>query len=249
MNKRTLLKSFAVLSLLAGTSAAMAQTAPPKRIMVYGDSNSWGWIPVEDGFPSTRYSEDKRWPGILRAELGNGFEVVDEALSGRTTDMDDPTVLNVGGAGLDGAEYLPAALASHLPLDLVIIMLGTNDLKAMYDRSPFGIALGAGELIDIVQSTEGGVGTEYPNPQVLLLAPPPLGKLSPEVFQEMFEGGVEKSQQLGATFEPIAKAAGAEFLDLSKVTATDGVDGIHFTEAAQRKIGMAVADKVKAIFN
>jgi lysophospholipase L1-like esterase len=248
MNKRDMLKSLAMLALVTGIGTGSAQAAEAKRIMIYGDSNSWGWIPVAEGFPSSRYAEDKRWPGILRAQLGDGYEVVDEALSGRTTNLDDPTVLNVVGAGLNGAEYLSAALASHLPLDLVIIMLGTNDLKAMYDRSPFGIALGAGELIDIVQSIEGGVGTEYPNPRVLLLAPPPLGTLSPEVFEELFDGGVEKSQQLGVTFDHIAQAAGVEFLDLSKVTSTDGVDGIHFTEEGQRKIGMAVADKVKAIF-
>ena len=99
-----------------------------------------------------------------------------------------------------------------------------------------------------MQSTEGGVGTQYPDPQVLVLAPPPLGKLSPAVFQEMFDGGVEKSEQFGAAFEAVAKAGGADFLDLGKITPTDGIDGIHFSAAAQRKIGLAVADKVKAIF-
>ena len=117
--------------------------------------------------------------GYPPRQLGEGYEVVDEALNGRTTDLVDPTVPGVTGAGLDGSAYLPAAMASHLPLDLVIIMLGTNDLKAMYDRSPFRIALGVGELVDIVQTIDGGVGTDYPDPKVLVLGPPPLGRLAP----------------------------------------------------------------------
>ncbi|WP_051328942.1 SGNH/GDSL hydrolase family protein [Geminicoccus roseus] len=230
--------------LAAGSAAA----ADAKRVMVFGDSNSWGWIPITEGFPSTRYAQDERWPGVLQEQLGEGYEVVVEALSGRTTDLADPTVPNVTGAALVGADYLSPAIASHLPLDLVVIMLGTNDLKAMYDRSPYRIALGMGKLVDIVQDTGGGVGTSYPAPKVLVLAPPPLGELSPQAFQDLFAGGPEKSRRLGELYEPVARAGGAEFLDIGQVTPTDGVDGIHFTKEAQRKIGMAVADKVKAIF-
>ena len=180
MQRRTIFRALALAALWLGLAAAGATAAEPKRVMVYGDSNSWGWMPVERGFPSTRYPADVRWPGVLQAQLGDGYVVVDEALSGRTTDVQDPTVPNVTGAGLDGSAYLSPAIASHLPLDLVVIMLGTNDTKAMYDRPAFRIALGVGHLIDIVRATGGGVGTEYPSPKVLVLAPPPLGKLAPD---------------------------------------------------------------------
>jgi lysophospholipase L1-like esterase len=148
-----------VLVLAAGPAEAAA-----KRVMVYGDSNTWGWIPVEKGVPSTRYAEGERWPGVLRATLGGDYEVIEEGLNARTTDVPDPTLPRVTGAGVDGSAYLPAALASHLPLDLVVILLGTNDLKAMFDRSPLRIALGAAKLVDIVETTDGGVGTTSPNP-------------------------------------------------------------------------------------
>lgn len=246
MDRRRLLGAAAAVGLLVAglTEAAEAAT---KRIMVYGDSNSWGFIPIKEGAPSTRYDEATRWPGMLEAALGPDVEVVDEALNGRTTDLADPTLPQISGAGLDGAAYLPAALASHLPLDLVVIMLGTNDLKAMYQRSPLGVALGVGKLVDIVASTKGGVGTGYPPPKVLVLCPPPLGPLAPQFFADMFAGGIEKSKELPAYYEAIANAAGAEFLDVGTLTRTDGMDGIHFTAAGQRAIGEGVAVKVKAI--
>ena len=103
----------------------------------------------------------------------------------------------LGGAGLDGAAYLPAALASHLPLDAVAIMLGTNDLKAQFARPPERIAAGAKRLLDIARTLDGGIGTAYPNPALLLICPPPLGNFSP-YFVEMFAGGEAKSRALPA---------------------------------------------------
>jgi lysophospholipase L1-like esterase len=248
MNRRSLLCGTIAVGLLAGvvTDGAEADAAT-KRIMVYGDSNTWGFIPIKEGAPSTRYPSDERWPNVMRASLGDNYEVVDEALNGRTTDIADPTNPQVGGAGLDGSAYLPAAIASHLPLDLVVIMLGTNDLKNMFHRSPLRIALGVGNLVDLVASSNGGVGTKYPAPKVLVLCPPPLGNLAPQAFEDMFSSGVEKSKQLPAYYEAVATAAGAEFLDLGKLTPTDGMDGVHLTAAAQKKIGENVAERVKKI--
>ena len=233
--QRGLIGALTGLMLLAGTAVqATAQTADnaPKRIMIFGDSNTWGYVPVASG-TTTRYPEDVRWPGVLRAALGQGYEVIDEGLSARTTDLPDPTLPHISGAGLDGSAYLPAAIATHLPLDLVVIMLGTNDLKKMFDRSPLRIAL--------------GVGTSYTPPKVLVLCPPPLGNVAPPERAERFAGGLEKSKALPAYYEAIAEAAGAEFLDVGKLTATDGVDGIHLSAAAHKAIGTGVGEKVKAI--
>ena len=145
MNRRTLFRSLALAALWVGVTLGGAGAAEPRRIMVYGRFQQLGLDPVERGFPSTRYAEDVRWPGVLQLQLGDDVEVIEEALSGRTTDVADPTVPTVTGAGLDGSAYLSPAIASQPPpLDLVIIMLGTNDTKAMYDRSAFRIALGRG---------------------------------------------------------------------------------------------------------
>ena len=98
--------------------------ADKKRIMCFGDSLTWGWIPVRDGSPTLRYPFEQRWAGAMLNDLGPDYEVIEEGLSARTTDLDDPV-----DPRLNGSAYLPSALASHLPLDLVIIMLGTNDPK------------------------------------------------------------------------------------------------------------------------
>ena len=128
-------------------------------------------------------------------------------------------------------------IASHLPLNLVVIMLGTNDVKTQFDRSPFRIALGMGKLVDIVEQTGSGVGTEYPTPKVLVLAPPPLGALHPEGRAKRFAGGVEKTRELPQSYQAIAEAADAAFLDVGTLAETDGIDGVHFSAETHEKIG------------
>ena len=175
--RRSFLGALTAVALLTGNMAYAAEGAA-KRIMIFGDSNTWGYIPVESG-TTTRYPADVRWPGVLQTALGSGYQVIDEGLSARTTDIPDPTLPHISGAGLDGSAYLSASIASHHPLDLVVIMLGTNDVKKMFDRSPFRISVGMDKLIDIVGQTKGRVGTSYPALKVLVLAPSPLGKLAP----------------------------------------------------------------------
>jgi CubicO group peptidase (beta-lactamase class C family)/lysophospholipase L1-like esterase len=224
------------------------EDAPVRRVLVFGDSNTWGWVPVERGIPTTRYPADVRWPGVAQAALGDGFEIIEEGLSGRTTDLfdADPTVRELSGAGLDGSAYLPAAVASHLPLDLVVIMLGTNDLKAKFDRSPEAIALGVRGLIERVRRIDRGAWTEYPAPRVLVLAPPPL-VLTDRFPAAILAGGVEKSRALGPQLAAVAADAGAAFLDAGAITQADGVDGIHLSAAAHRKIGLAVAERIREL--
>jgi lysophospholipase L1-like esterase len=234
-----------LLCLFALLAIAGSCFAEPFRIVAYGDSLTYGWVPNPNP-PSTRYGPEERWPGVLQKELGNNYQVIEEGLDGRTTDAVDPGS-PISGAQLDGSSYLPACLASHLPVDLVIIMLGTNDLKPVFNRTPLRIAIGAARLIDLVNTLNGGVGTAYKNPKVLLICPAPL---SPEiekgpVFAEMFKGGLEKSRQLPELYEAVAKMGGAEFLNAGSVVSTDGVDGLHLTAESERKLGVAVAAKVK----
>jgi lysophospholipase L1-like esterase len=220
--------------------------AAAQRILCFGDSNTWGFIPVPHGSPTTRYPREHRWPHVMATAVGPHVEVIEEGLNGRTTDADDPALAQVAGAGANGAAYLPVALASHLPLDLVIIMLGTNDVKPHLGRAAPRIAWGAKKLLDYVRTLDGGVGTTYPNPKVLLICPPPLGHLS-AYFEEMFAGGHAKNALMPALYEAIARAAGVEFLDAGAHIATDGVDGVHFSLETQRKLGLTVADKVRSI--
>ncbi len=140
--------------------------AEKRSILCFGDSLTWGWIPVKESAPTLRYPYEQRWTGAMAAKLGDGYRIIEEGLSARTTSLDDPN-----DPRLNGSAYLPAALASHLPLDLVIIMLGTNDTKSYFHRTPYEIANGMGKLVSQVLTSAGGVGTSYLAPKVLVVAP------------------------------------------------------------------------------
>ncbi len=220
-----------------------SQTASAiKNILCFGDSLTWGWDPTAQGVPVERYPYAERWTGAMGAALGDGFHVIEEGLNGRTTDRDDPI-----DPRLNGSTYLPSALASHLPLDLVIVMLGTNDTKPYLNRSAFDIATGMAVLLGQIAGSAGGIGTVYPAPQTLLIAPPPLAAIPNPWFDELFKGGVEKSTELARHYQALAAFYGAEFLNAGDYITTDGVDGIHLTAKANVTLGKAVAAKVKTI--
>jgi lysophospholipase L1-like esterase len=220
-----------------------------KRILVFGDSNSWGFVPNPTGDPTTRYDASTRWPRVMINRLGAGFELIEEGLSARTTNLDDPQFdipsVHLKGATLNGAMILPAILASHLPLDLVVIMLGTNDLKARFNRSASETAQAVVSLAGLIADCKGGVATVYGSPQVLLVAPPALGG----GFRDPADwtGGVEKSLELGPALRAAAAAADLPFFNAGEVITTDGGDGIHFSAGSQRKLGEAVAEKALLI--
>ena len=124
-----------------------------RSILCFGDSNTHGQIPGMG--PLDRYAREQRWPGILQAQLGAGWHVIEEGLSGRTTVHDDP----IEGAHKNGRLYLRPCLQSHAPLDLVILMLGTNDLKVRFHMPPSEVAMGIGCLVyDIKELAPGPRG-------------------------------------------------------------------------------------------
>ncbi|MCP3462953.1 SGNH/GDSL hydrolase family protein [Bradyrhizobium sp. CCGUVB23] len=214
-----------------------------KRILCFGDSLTWGWVAVPEGSPTTRFPYAERWTGAMAAKLGPDYEVIEEGLSARTTSLDDPA-----DPRLNGSAYLPSALASHLPLDLVIIMLGTNDTKSYFRRTPYEIAVGMSKLAGQVLTSGGGVGTVYPAPKVLIVSPPPLADLPDPWFQGMFEGGREKTIELASQYRSLAAFLKVDFFDAGSVISTDGVDGIHFTAKNNADLGAAIAGKVANIF-
>lgn len=216
------------------------QADDTKNILVFGDSLTWGWTPVDPIIPTTRHPFADRWTSAMGEALGDGYHIVPEGLSGRTTNIADPN-----DEKLNGADVLPALMASHEPLDLVIILLGTNDTKNYLDRSPFEIGLGAGALINIVHEAPGWDWTAYESPDVLLISPPPLGAApTADIFDA---AAIEKSKSLPTVYEAIAAAAGEHFFDAGSVISTDGVDGIHFTAQTNKTLGKAVAQEVKRI--
>jgi lysophospholipase L1-like esterase len=204
------------------------------EVMCFGDSNTWGYDPVT----RARHPGDVRWTGVLQASLGEGYRVIEEGLNSRTTVWED----DLEGDRM-GKRHLVVCLDSQAPLDLVVIMLGTNDLKARFSAPPYDIAAGAGVLLDIVaRSTAGRNGAA---PRALLLSPPPVTKLTE--FADMFAGSVEKSRALAPLYEAAARLRGAAFLDAGTVIRSSDLDGIHFEAAEHRKLGAAVAREVRKV--
>lgn len=207
-----------------------------KTIVCYGDSNTWGYNPAT----KERYARDERWTGGFRNELGEGYLVIEEGLNGRTTVWDDP----IEGYK-NGKDYLIPCLETHKPIDLIVIMLGTNDLKKRFSLSAFDIAEGAGVLVGIVQKSATGPGDKAP--AVLLLAPPPVAKLAGTDFADMFEGAAEKSGNFAQQYRRVAEELGCELLDAAEVIVSSDIDGIHFEVEEHKKLGKVVAARVREI--
>ena len=207
-----------------------------KRMLCYGDSNTWGYDPVSQ----RRFDDQTRWTGILKTLLAREYTIIEEGLNGRTTVWQDP----IEGYK-NGREYLIPCLESQWPLDLVVMMLGTNDLKRRFNLSAFDIAESVGALVQIAKQI--GVRVNGSAPQVLLMAPPPVGKLT--LFADMFEGAEAKSRQLGNYYRRVADAQRCAFFDTSSVIVSSDVDGIHFDKSEHAKLAQAVATKVRELYS
>lgn len=213
-----------------------------RTILCYGDSNTWGAIPRQHLNDIRRYSRESRWTGVLSKELGQDFFVIDEGLRGRTTVYDDP----IEGLHKNGSSYLIPCLESHEPLDMVVLLLGTNDLKNRFSASAREIALGAGVLIDMILKSGNSNGSGNPLPAILLLAPPPVGRLT--FFSDVFEGAEKKSRELGEQFQRIAEAYNCLFLDTAEIIQSSDIDGIHLEEEEHCKLGQEVARIIHSFF-
>jgi len=189
---------------------------------------------------ATRHLPNDRWPSVLRDKLGPDFCVIAEGLNGCTTVFDDP----IDGAHKNGRTYLLACLESHAPLDLVIIMLGTNDLKSRFGLGAHDIAAGAGQLVKLVSADLRGQNGI--RPQVLLVCPCPIGPL--KLLSDMFAGGVEKSQRLHVFYTQIAALLGCHLLNAGTYVCCSPVDGVHLDAEQQHALGLAIADTVQEIF-
>jgi len=206
-----------------------------KTVLCYGDSITWGKNPADE----KRMNANERWTGVLGNGLRNDYSVIEEGLPGRTTVWDDP----VNGAYKNGLNYLIPCLDSHRPIDLCILMLGTNDLKKRFSLSATEIARGITVLVEVIKKS--GTGPEGSAPKILLLAPPKITKSSK--FSDEFRNSYNKSQKLPNYYAKIANDYNLEFLDTSKIIVASELDGVHPDVNEHLKLGNAVLKKVKEI--
>ena len=214
-------------------------TPAMKNILCYGDSNTWGCKPIKKLGHIERFDTDARWTGILRRQLGEGYQVIEEGLNARTTVHDDP----IDGGHKNGKSYLLPCLESHVPLDLIIIMLGTNDLKSRFSLSAYDIASGIKPLLEIAASIAPKNGGE--KPQTLVVAPPPLARLG--LLAEMFESGSEKSNLLARHYKALTSLFDCHFIDAAEVITSSDIDGIHLDLEQHALLGEALAVRARTI--
>ena len=205
-----------------------------KTILCYGDSNTWGYNPLT----GERHPWEERWTTVLQRELGKDFLVIPEGLNGRTTVWEDPIELHKSGS-----VYLPPCIESHKPLDLVIIMLGTNDLKMRFSLPAEDIAKGVGVLADIV--LKSSCGPDNTAPKVLVLIPPEVRKLSD--FASMFAGAREKSLQFPGMYRKICGEKGVPAVEIGHAVCFSDADGIHFETDQLAVLGRRAAEEVRKI--
>lgn len=205
-----------------------------KNILCFGDSNTYGYIAGS----GARYDENVRWTKRLQKLLGDSYYVIEEGLNGRTTVFDDPEQ-----RFKNGSEYLEMCIITHRPLDLVIIMLGTNDTKERYKAQPADIASGMETLVKILQNPE------LYNKDILIVSPILVSdSIVKSPYYEIFGlEAIEKSKQLGPEYEKLAKKYNCFYLDAANYAIADDKDAIHLDEKAHASLAEAIYQKIKEI--
>lgn len=211
------------------------------RILCYGDSNTWGYI---SGSDHQRYGNDERWTKILSKSLGDKFEIIEEGLNSRTLISNDT---RPGKEGKNGYEYLVPCLDTHDPIDLVILMLGTNELKATYNKSAKEI----GEMLEeyfikTILNRKSQLKDSYPK---LLIVVPPEVTENQEYCKanNKYLGASEKSKELNNIYKDIAEKYNCYFL--SNQGLETGIDGVHLTKESHKELAAKIREKINQIYN
>lgn len=205
------------------------------RIMVFGDSLSWGYQP---GSNHQRFDAQTRWPGRLQVLLGNDNEIIEENLNSRGIENGDPRPRKEGRRALD---YIEAALDSHDPIDKVIVLLGTNELKNQMNMTAEQVGESMEKLLTIITTRP----SQYrkTTPEILLLAPPIINEETEYCRAgDKYLGATEKSKKLIDVYEQLATKLGIGFVALNSIET--GVDGVHIDAAQHAKVAELVYTKL-----
>jgi len=208
-----------------------------KTVLCYGDSNTYGSPGNAAAAGGYRHAYANRWTSRAQQTLGSEYHLIVEGLPGRTTVHDDP----IEGVYKNGRRTLLAILESHTPLDAVVLMLGTNDLKARFGLNAGDIAAGVGVLLKMINI----FALDYGPIKTILICPPPI--LEVGAMAGMFAGGAAKSELLPSAYREIAQTYGAAFLDAGTYIQSSRDDGIHFDTAEHVRLGQVVASSISAL--
>lgn len=209
-----------------------------RRIVCFGDSNTWGY----NAKTMERFPEGVRWTSLLAEMLGDEFQVIEEGLSGRTSVIDDPLF-----EGLNAYRYIHPCLMSHAPLELVIIMLGTNDTKERFNLTSYNIAQAIERLSLKAKNTPAAVKGGFP--KVLVIAPPPIEKeyYNTEVGKSMGRECDQKSSEMPQHLKGLLDIQGTELLDTKGHVQMNNIDFMHLDEEGHQLLSQLVFHKIKSM--
>jgi lysophospholipase L1-like esterase len=206
-----------------------------QHVLVYSDSLSWGIIPTT----RKRLAFEQRWPGVMEIALcsaGRAVRVIEDCLNGRRTVWDDP--FKPGRNGLVG---LAQRIEIHSPLELVVLMLGTNDFQSMHQSNAWHSSQGIVALVSAIRSAPIEPG--MPVPQVLVVAPPPIGTPSGPIAPK-FQDAQKKSVGLAIAYKNVCEELPCHFFDAGTVTTSSNIDGVHLDAEQHLRLGRALSQFV-----
>lgn len=208
-----------------------------KTIICFGDTNTWGVNPETD----QRLPFEKRWTGILTKELEKEYRVIEEGQAGRTTVCEDPIEKYK-----NGMDYLMPCLDSHRPVDLLVVMLGTVQLKSRFHQTAEDIAIGLEYMLK--QALHSGCGAQGEPPKILLISPVAVGNVEETWLSGVFDmpDTRERQSRFKELYGGIAKRMGIHFMAAEDVARTSQ-DGIHMDLRSQGPFAKAVAAKARQI--
>ena len=206
--------------------------SPVRNVVCFGDSNTWGYSAEHDA----RLGWQQRWPGVLSRELGDEWQIIEEGLNGRTTMFEVPEQ-----ADRSGLRWLPIALETHMPIDVLVLAVGTNDLFASPTLSARDAVAGVAALVDCARAHEGSPR------EVVVQIPPPFGEeLLPEWLADSPQGMAE-SRRFGEEFNRLATTHAVRLLDLAGCVTVSPRDGLHYEAADHEAIGRATATIIRSL--
>jgi lysophospholipase L1-like esterase len=206
-----------------------------KTILCYGDSNTWGNVPRSD----SRYPRSVRWPGALQQLLGEDYEVVSEGLCGRTLVVEDPAKLH-----RTGITHLRAILESADPVDVVVVMLGTNDVKSTYNLEPKDIAQHLELTISLIRNEKLEI-TKVP--EIVIICPPPVINPKTNDLDKRMVRGIELFKELPGLYKQVTDKHGCTFINAGEHISSSDVDGYHLSKEAHLKLAEVVRDVILQI--
>jgi len=212
-----------------------------KNVLCFGDSNTWGYDPATQ----TRFSKKIRWTGVLQELLGSNYNIIEEGLNGRTTNVDEKHEHGLGyfRPYRSAMDLLSVLIETNSPLDLIIVMLGTNDMKSNFNQSADMIADNMRLVCESIISND-----YFQSKSIVLISPTHINENSPNLL-DSFIGTTEKSQSFSHSYKQIADDLNLYFLDASNYVITNEIDGLHWDEHQHNDFAKVVYQKIKSVFN